>query len=250
MTRRRLGTMEEYVIKSFYLQEEMPLKMFKPEHFSLDQMYNICIAHDGDHYFQLGRLATLSDEMHKENKIEQTVFVGIHFKTRKERRMKYHPDGVLNEAYTNFLVYEVVPFIDQIIPSVRTGQARTLMGDSLAGTLALMTAERFPNTFGRVIMQSPYVNKTVIRRLEHSTSLSQLDIYHTIGTAETAVEGSDGKIIEFVQPNRKINDIISKQCHNYYYEEIDGGDHTWRYWQDDLRKSLLKMFAKGTLRNR
>src|SRR5690625_1217156 len=104
MTRRRLGTMEEYVIKSFYLQEEMPLKIFKSEHFSLDQMYNICIVHDGDHYFQLGRLATLSDEMHKENKIEQTVFVGILFITRKERRMIYHLDGVLNEAYTYFPV--------------------------------------------------------------------------------------------------------------------------------------------------
>lgn len=244
MARLRLGTMKEYVLDSFYLQEKMPIKVYTPEHFSTEKKYNIFIAHDGDHYFQIGRLATLSDEFHQTNQIEPTVFVGIHFIDRQDRRKKYHPDGVKNKAYTNFLVFEVVPFLDKIIPSTQEGNSRTLAGDSLAGTLALMTAEKFPNVFRRVIMQSPYVNETVIDRLKNSKSLSLLDIYHTIGTDELAVETTDGKTMDFVTPNRAIHQLISQSKASYIYEEIGGGNHTWKYWQGDLRKAILQMFTK------
>src|SRR5690625_1061872 len=110
MRRLRLGTMKEYMIHSLYLQEEMTIKVFKPEQFSLDYRYNLCIFQDGEHYFQMGRLATLSDKLHKNKQIEPTVFVGIHFKDQEDRRRKYHPDGKLNKAYMNFLIFEVVPF--------------------------------------------------------------------------------------------------------------------------------------------
>jgi len=243
MTRRRLGTMKEYFINSFYLQEEMALKVYLPMNFPADGKYHVAIAQDGDHYFQIGRLASLSDEFHKSHEIEPTVFVGIHFIDREDRRRKYHPDGAENKAYTNFLIFEVVPFLDRLIPSNYEGDDRTLMGDSLAGTLALMTAEAFPNVFGRVLMQSPYVNERVMNRLQQSRSLQRLDIYHTIGTDETAVETSGGKVLEFVTPNRAIHKLIAEANGKYYYEEIPGGNHTWKYWQGDLRKAVLKMFS-------
>lgn len=244
MSRRRLGRMKEYIIESFYLREEMAIKVYMPENFPQEGNYKIAIAHDGDHYFQIGRLASLSDEFHKSGQIKPTVFVGIHFIDRKDRRRKYHPDGEENKAYTNFLIFEVVPFLDRLIPSEQSGPSRTLLGDSLAGSLALMTAEAFPNIFGRIVMQSPYVNETVLSRLEDSTCLQKLDIYHTIGTDETAVETSDGKRLDFVIPNRKINNILAERAGNYLYEEIPGGNHTWKYWQGDLRKAILKMFAR------
>jgi enterochelin esterase-like enzyme len=36
----------------------------------------------------------------------------------------------------------------------KSDQARTLIGDSLGGTVSLMTALDYPNMFGNVIMQS------------------------------------------------------------------------------------------------
>lgn len=244
MSRRRLGTMKEYIIESFYLREEMALKVYLPENFPQEGNYKIALAHDGDHYLQIGRLASLSDEFHKKGLIQPTVFIGIHFIDREDRRRKYHPDGEENKAYTNFLIFEVVPFLDRLIPSEQTGPSRTLLGDSLAGSLALMTAEAFPNIFSRVVMQSPYVNERVLSRLTASTSLGMLDIYHTIGTDETAVETSDGKRLDFVIPNRKISNLLAEAGGSYFYEEIPGGDHTWKYWQGDLRRAILKMFAK------
>src|SRR5699024_11724132 len=89
---------------------------------------------------------------------------------RFDRRKKYHPSGEQNEAYIKFLAHEVVSLIDEFLPSLHMGQTRTLMGDSLAGTLALMTAWKYPNTFGNVIMQSPLVEEKMLQNVESSTN--------------------------------------------------------------------------------
>ena len=48
------------------------------------------------------------------------------------------------------------------------GYGRALIGDSLGGTVSLLTALQYPHTFGKVIMQSPLVNETVLRAVGKS----------------------------------------------------------------------------------
>lgn len=237
----RKGTMTEEQIESNYLDETMVLKIYKPETFSSLYKYHICIMQDGNDYYQLGRIATLSDRLHESQEITNTIFVGIHYRDKFDRREKYHPSGKQNNEYTKFLVHEVVPFLDNLLPTYHMGKSRTLMGDSLAGTLALMTAVRYPNTFGNVIMQSPYVDDTVIHAVENATDLYSIDIYHTIGTEETTVETTSGSIEDFLTPNRKLNKLLTEKEASYIYHELDG-PHTWKPWQKDLKRALTTMF--------
>ena len=58
---------------------------------------------DGDDYFQLGSVATLSDKLHEKYEIINTTFVGIHYINRFDRLKKYHPHGEQYEAYIRFL---------------------------------------------------------------------------------------------------------------------------------------------------
>lgn len=239
----RLGTMTEHKINSKYLKETMTLKIFKPKLFSTLYKYHICIVQDGNDYYQLGRLATLSDKLHETKQIENTVFVGIHYRDKYDRRKKYHPTGEQNESYMKFLVNEVIPTTEKLIPAFHMGKSRTLMGDSLAGTLALMTALKYPYTFGKVIMQSPYVDATVLNKVESAEKLDLIDIYHTIGTNETNVRMTDGNEQDFTTPNRELNKLLKlANCHYEYYE-LDSGEHTWKYWQQDLPRALLSMFS-------
>src|SRR5699024_4255348 len=115
---------------------------------------------------QLGRIATLSDKLHESGVIENTIFAGIHYRDKYDRRAKYHPQGSQHEAYCKFLAHEVVPFLDNALPAYHMNQSRALLGDSLAGTLALMCALAYPHTFGKVMMQSPYVDETVLKAVE------------------------------------------------------------------------------------
>jgi enterochelin esterase-like enzyme len=238
----RKGKMVEKVIESKYLEETMTLQLYQPETFSPLYKYNICIMQDGNDYYQMGRIATLSDKLHANNEITNTVFVGIHYQDKFDRSRKYHPNGEQQAAYIKFLVHEVVPLLDETLPTYHMGQSRALIGDSLAGTLALMTALKYPNTFGKVMMQSPYVDQTVMDAVEQAPNIHGVDIYHTIGTEETAVKTTDGQTLDFVVPNRKLSKLLHAKGPSYTYRELDNGEHTWKYWQKDLPTVLMEMF--------
>jgi len=238
----RKGTMEEETIKSVYLDETMTVKIYKPSSFSPLYKYHICIMQDGNDYMQLGRIATLSDRYHEDQTIENTIFVGIHYQDKHDRRNKYHPEGDQFVDYIKFLANEVVPMLDDQLPTYHMGGCRALMGDSLAGTIALMTALKYPNTFGKVIMQSPYVDDYVIEQVQDSTSVQSMEIYHTIGTEETEVQTTNGDVQDFLTPNRKLKELLQDQCSHYTYHELDG-EHTWKYWQKDLKRAIPTMFG-------
>ena len=237
----RNGTMIEKEIDSKYLDEVMTLKLYQPEAFSSLYKYHICIMQDGNDYYQMGRVATLSDRLHAQEEIENTVFVGIHYQDKYDRWEKYHPSGAKQDGYIKFLVYEVVPLLDDLLPTFHMGHSRTLMGDSLAGTLALMTALRFPHTFGKVIMQSPYVDEKVMDTVRNAKDIHSIDIYHTIGLDETEVDTTAGTKEDFLAPNRMLNELLAEKGVSYVYHELDG-EHTWKAWQKDLKRALTSMF--------
>ncbi|MBY7143130.1 esterase family protein [Virgibacillus sp. NKC19-3] len=239
----RKGTMIEKEINSDYLDETITLKLYQPESFSPLYKYHICIMQDGDDYYQMGRIATLSDRLHDSEEIMNTIFVGIHYQDKYDRREKYHPNGKQNEAYIKFLVAEVVPLLDRELPTYHMGKSRALMGDSLAGTLAFMTALKYPNTFGKVIMQSPLVDEDVLAAAENAKDIYSIDIYHTIGTEETAVDTTSDGQVDFLTPNRTLNNYLQEKGASYTYHELEGGQHTWKYWQKDMKRVLTSMFG-------
>ncbi|MFD1017892.1 alpha/beta hydrolase [Thalassobacillus hwangdonensis] len=238
----RDGTMEEHKIDSSYLNEEMVLKIYKPENFSTLYKYHICIMQDGNDYYQMGRVATLSDKLHSDQSIENTIFVGIHYKDKHDRRDKYHPEGSRQQEYIKFLVNEAAPYLDDELPGYHMGSGRTLMGDSLGGTVSLMTALKFPNIFGNVVMQSPYIDETVMDLVKDTNDLSPLTIYHTIGDQETDVETTAGERKDFLTPNRELRNYLNKKPLTYFFHELEG-DHTWKYWQNDMKRVLTTMFG-------
>lgn len=242
VTISRKGTMQEKVIDSHYLHENMKVMWYQPESFSPLYKYRICLMQDGNDYFQLGRIATLSDRLHGNGQITNTIFIGIHYRDKHDRREKYHPDGEQNNAYMQFLIREVVPLLDNLFPTLHMGKSRTLLGDSLAGTLALMTSIRYPNTFGQVIMQSPYVDDTVLEQVKEARNMHTIDFYHTIGTKETAVHTTDGNVSDFLEPNRELQKLLASKNLSYTYHELDG-DHTWKTWQKDLPEALKTMLS-------
>ncbi|MCT2535683.1 alpha/beta hydrolase-fold protein [Aquibacillus koreensis] len=238
---RRKGKMVEEQIDSKFLNETITLKWYQPEAFTPLNKYHLCIMQDGDDYFQMGRVATLSDRLHDEYEIENTIFVGIHYNDKYDRQDKYHPSGKKQSAYIRFLTQEVLPFLEDTLPTHQVAGGRTLMGDSLAGTLALQVAVSHPNLIGQVIMQSPYVNETIMEIINQSTSLDTLTIYHTIGTDEENVVTTSGETKNFLTPNRALKKLMEQKQASYIYHELPG-KHTWKAWQDDLPRALTTMF--------
>ncbi|WP_176215222.1 alpha/beta hydrolase [Cytobacillus gottheilii] len=236
------GTIKDLTFSSKELNEDMELLVYLPSSYSPLYKYSVLIASDGKDYFQFGRAGRVADELISKSEIENIIIVGIPYKSVDDRRRKYHPDGEQHEAYIRFLAHELVPFIDQEFSTFQMGAGRALAGDSLAATVSLMAALQYPNTFGKLILQSPYVNRNVLVAVEAFKDPHLLQTYHVIGTEETEVKTTAGKVEDFITPNRQLEKIFKAKGFPYYYEEFKG-NHTWKYWQPDLKKALIKMFS-------
>ena len=171
------GKIEEISFYSKALDEEMQLLIHLPHQYSPLYKYSVLIASDGKDYFQYGRIGRVVDELVYDGDINNMIVVGIPYKSVKERRRMYHPDGDRHEDYIRFLAHELVPYIDENYPTYQVGAGRGLIGDSLAATISLLTALKYPNCFGKVILHSPYVDDICIRKgggFERSISLFDL----------------------------------------------------------------------------
>src|SRR5690625_3944093 len=238
----RKGNMYDKEIESSFLKEKMVLKIYEPETF--DSLYEtqVVIMQDGNDYYQMGRVATISDRMHDDYGLVNTVFGGIHYIDRQDRLKKYHPEGEQYEAYKQFLIEEVIPLMNDIIPINPLGTTYSLMGDSLAGTIAFMTAIEYQHIFKKIVLQSPLVDEHVLKAARAIGS-NTLKIYHSIGLKETDVYTSHEGHIDFLQPNQTLAAILQDKVSSYHYEEIEEGNHTWKYWQEEMMTVFERMFS-------
>ncbi len=231
------GIVEEITISSSALDEEVTLLVFKPANFSTLYKYHLVIAQDGQDYFNLGRISRVTEELLQDHSIPNTILVGIPYKNVQDRLEKYHPDGQKHNAYIRFLAHELIPYLDLHYPTYQMGRGRALIGDSLGGTVSLLAGIQYPNTFGKIAMQSPFINESIINKVTQFQSPHLLQLYHVIGTKETSVETTNGEIKDFLTPNRELAEVIKSKGFDSYFNEFDG-DHTWTYWQPDVIRAL------------
>lgn len=235
------GKIEEVNFYSKALGEEMQLLIHLPHQYSPLYKYSVLIASDGKDYFQYGRIGRVADELVHEGDINNMIVVGVPYKSVKERRRMYHPDGDRHKDYIRFLAHELVPYIDENYPTYQVGAGRGLIGDSLAATISLLTALKYPNCFGKVILHSPYVDEYVMEQVASAEDTSSFSIYHVIGEEETEVKTTVDGIQDFLTPNRELNNLIKRKGFSYFYEEFKG-NHTWKYWQKDVPRAIKESF--------
>ena len=236
------GTIQDITIFSEALQEDMQLLIYIPSNYSPLYKYTVLIASDGKDYFQLGRIPRVADELLKNNEIENIIIVGVPYKSVEDRLKKYHPDGEQHDAYLRFLAHELVPYLDATYPTYQIGMGRALIGDSLAATVSLLAAVKYPNIFGKVILHSPLVNEAVLEKVEHARAPHAFSVYHIIGLKEDEVKTTRGEVENFLKPNRVLNSLMVERGFSVFYDEFNG-DHTWKHWQPDMKRALQMNFG-------
>ncbi|SUM32358.1 esterase [Staphylococcus gallinarum] len=115
-------------------------------------------------------------------------------------------------------------FIDRTFPTFKVGNSRILLGDSLAGSVALMTALSYPRVFSQVGMLSPQHDEVITTMFDRCQFQEQLTIWHIVGLEEDDFElPTTGKRADFLTPNRELNQLIATSGVTYHYFEFDGG---------------------------
>ncbi|BDH60913.1 hypothetical protein MTP04_10430 [Lysinibacillus sp. PLM2] len=237
------GNVKDILFYSEALQEEIELLIYVPANYTPLYKYNILIASDGKDYFQLGGITKLADELIDDYEIENLIIVGVPYKNINDRRKKYIPSGEQHEAYLRFLAHELVPYLDREYSTFQLGTTRGVIGDSMAATVSLLVALKYPNIFSKVILQSPYVDEDVLNIVSQSSSQELLSIYHIIGKGEHEVVTTDKTVKDFLTPNRKLHALLKEKGFTTFYDEFDG-NHTWKHWKPDLRRALIENFSE------
>ncbi|WP_078548003.1 alpha/beta hydrolase [Litchfieldia alkalitelluris] len=236
------GIMKELTVKSNFLHEHIDLIVYLPSNFTPLYKYQLLIAQDGQDYFNFGKIASVVEDLLEKEVINPTIIIGIPYQDTYDRKNKYHIDGDKHNEYIRFLGEELVPFLDKEFPTFQVGSSRILIGDSLGATVSLLSALSYPNSFGKIILQSPFVNDKIIEKIRDFKESYLIEIHHTIGKNEENVLTTDQKVIDFLSSNRALQQALKEKTFRTTYSE-DNGNHTWTYWQSELPELLRKTLS-------
>ncbi|AVP36666.1 esterase family protein [Staphylococcus felis] len=244
MTEFKPGQLTQTQFKSEILDREITLSVYLPEDYSDLYKSKVVFCFDGRDFFKFGQIHRLYERLRKHNEVERVIMIGFHYESVTKRRQEFHPQGEFASKTVQAVAKEIFPWIDQTFPTYKVGHARIVLGDSLAGSIALLTALSYPRIISQVGMLSPHVDEVVEMLLHRCQFKENLSIWHVIGKEEIDFKlPTSGEQADFLTPNRTLKKLIEPTVLSYYYEELEGG-HNWKTWRKELPK-LLQYFLSN-----
>lgn len=232
-------------VPSRLLDAPRPVKVYLPPGYNELVSYPVVYCQDGNDFFTMGRIATVTNRLILEEDMEPIIIVGVSVE-RSKRTSEYSATGERNEAYKRFFVEELLPFIETRYPLRREPTSRILAGDSLGGTVSLHLALDYPDVFPCVLSLSGAFFTPSLERIARERDLTWLHMWMLVGLKETAVDTQWGKL-DFLAWNRRVKQTLEAKQANLTYVEEEG-THDWGLWQRMLPDGLRHFFANN--RNR
>lgn len=231
------------IIESKFLQDQKEIILSIPPGYREERKYPVLLLHDGDDYFQMGRIVTQANPRIDQGQLEPFLIIGIPV-NKKKRNQEYSPIGKSHKSHLQFVMQELRPFIQKKYAADFSPNRWVVGGSSLGGTVSLHLALTYRDQCQRVLSQSgAFLDETLVQ-IEQSNQLSSLQIYQFIGLNETAVPTQMGAL-DLLSQNRKAYHLLLKKQAKVKYVEAPG-EHTWRLWQQELPQALSYFFGQDS----
>ncbi len=236
----RPGTIEEHRLESSALGREVPFKLYFPARFRPSRRYPLLIVHDGDDYLRFSVLKTVFDNLIHRLEVAPMVVALI---TSGNRLVEYadHP------THAQFLAEELTPHLEERYPLIARPEGRGLMGASFGAVASLSTAWRYPEIYGRLLLQSGSFAFTDIGR-EHDRGPAFDPVVEFVnafrdrpGMPSQKVFVSCGTYESLIYENRSMVPLLQETGMQVKYVEARDG-HNWENWRDRLRQGLSWLF--------
>ena len=236
----RPGEIEEHSIASDALGAEVPYKLYFPARYRSSRRYPLLVVHDGDDYLRFSSFKTVLDNLIHRLEIAPMV---VALTTSGNRLGEYADDP----AHARFIAEELTPHLEEHYPLVARPDGRGLMGASFGGVAALSTAWRYPEMFGRLLLQSGSFAFTDIGR-EHARGPAFDPVVEFVnafrdrpGQPSEKVFVSCGTYESLIYENRSLVPLLQETGMQVKYVEARDG-HNWENWRDRLRQALSWLF--------
>jgi len=193
-----------------------------------------------------------ADRMIREGAIAPMIIVGID-NTGKDRMREYMPHPsmhpmmlrVKGRHYPDFLMKEVMPFVEHTY-RVATGPENTgLGGSSLGALIALYTAGVRPGVIGRLLLESPSLwasNRQAIKE-SRVVRIWPEKIFLAAGTAEAGNAERSRTVVDDVRELAAIMRRAVLSENRLRMVITDGAGHTESAWAERFPEALQFLFG-------
>ncbi len=231
----RAGTVADRMFHSRALDGGRRVTIYTPARFRTTRRYPLLVVHDGGDYLRYAGFKTVLDNLIHRLEIPGVVAALMHPPDRMEQYRG-------SEAHSRFVAEELVPELEATMPLMARPEGRLLMGASLGAVATLSTAVRYPDTFGRLLLQSGSFAFSDIGEHGRGPVFDPIaDFVNDYRRAPTAVASkvfvSCGMYESLIYENRSLVPLLQKTGMEVRFEEARDG-HNWENWRDRLRVGL------------
>ncbi|KIG19230.1 ferric enterobactin esterase-related protein [Enhygromyxa salina] len=236
----RAGLLEPFSIHSEAFGEDRRGHLYLPPRFRRTRQYPLLVIHDGSDYMRFAGMKTVLDNLIERLEIPPLIAV---FLDSPDRLREYAND----ERHARFVTEELAPRLAERLPLLDTPRGRCLMGASFGGVAALSTAVRYPNYWGRLLLQSGSFAFTDIGHQNHRGPLfnpvvSFMNAFREDPKAiSERVFVSCGVYESLIYENRSLVPLLDETGMQVRFVEARDG-HNWENWRDRSREGLSWLF--------
>lgn len=237
----------------------LPPRYHAPE--NQQRRYPVLYLNDGQNLFDNATSFTgvewgvdeAADRLIRQEAIPPLIIVGID-NAQAERMKEYLPYRSVNprllrprgKRYPDFLVNEVMPFIEDHYRASRGPENTGLGGSSLGALISLYTAIDRPGLIGRLLLESPSLFVSRRRLFSCCRRFWQWPekIFLAIGTKETGREDKDRQAVEDVGELEEILRQSGLDDRRLRVKIDEGAVHHEREWAKRFPEALEFLFAR------
>ncbi|HVG93499.1 MAG TPA: alpha/beta hydrolase-fold protein [Planctomycetota bacterium] len=235
----RPGTLEDRDFDSAALGGPRTVHLYLPARMRMTRRYPLLVVHDGFDYLRFAGLKVVLDNLIHRLEIPPIVAACTQ---SPDRSTEY----IANPAHARFVVEELIPALEGMLPLQRDPAARGLLGASLGGVASLYAAWRYPRTFGRLLLQSGSFAFTDIGRSQRGPMFDPVASFVNAfrakpGRPAEKVFLSCGVYESLIYENRSMAPFLERAGMEVRFVESRDG-HTWENWRDRLREGLSWLF--------
>jgi enterochelin esterase-like enzyme len=225
-----------------------------------ERHYPVLYLNDGQNLFEASASFTgvewqvdeTADRLIREGTVPPMIVVGLD-NAGKDRLREYMPHRsmypvmlrVQGQRYPDFLMKEVMPFVEQSYRVATSPENTGLGGSSLGALIALYTAMVRPGVFGRLLLESPSLwasNRQAIKE-SRAARIWPERIYLAAGTAEAGSAERDRTVVDDV---RELAAVLRRAVLSEKRLQLvikDGAGHSEGAWAERFPEALQFLFG-------